>query len=236
MTGTGKHAQTDRLQDLLLECTGMQDFILGLAMLPVSLLGGTTPIACAITVQRDNILALAASSNGLARRLELTQQELDEGPSLAALRGQETVLVTPVGSGGHWARFANAARREGIRSILAVSVAGHPSAGFVLSCYSTSETTFDGTTVDAAREIAASMSRTVQIALSNGPEDVISDVWRTALQSRAVVDGAVALIMGQDRCTRAEALIRLQRGARTGNRTLLHEAGTVIKGTFPRAT
>lgn len=214
----------------------MQDFVLGLAMLPVSQLGGTTPIACAISVQRDSNISVAAGSDEQARRLDLLQQELDEGPSLAALRGRETVLVAPIRPDGRWAKFANAARGAGMRSILAVPVAESPSAGFVLTCYSTSETAFDGTTVEAVREIAVSMSRTVQIALSNNSNDLISDAWRAALQSRAVVDGAVALIMGQDRCNRAEALILLHQGARSGNRTLLHEASNVIDGKFSRGT
>lgn len=236
MTGIGNGPRTDQVQDLLLESAAMQDFVLGLAMLPVSLLGGTTPLVCAITVQRNNILSVAASSDGQARRLDRMQQELDEGPSLTALRSQEPVLVTPIRSDGLWATFANTARGEGMRSLLAVPVVESPSAGFVLSCYSTSETVFDDATVDAVREIAASMSRTIQIALSTDPDKPTSDAWRAALQSRAVVDGAVALIMGQDRCTRAEALILLHQGARTGNRTLLHEASKVIEGRFPRTT
>jgi GAF domain-containing protein len=236
MTGSGNRPHRGLLQDLLLESAAIQDFVLGLAMLPVSLLGGSTPLICAITVQRDNALSVAASSAGQARRLELLQQALDEGPSLVALRGQETVVVAPLRADGRWAMFADAARGEGMRSVLAVPVGGIPSVGFVLTCYSTSETVFDDATVDAVREIAASMSRTVQLALSDGPHRPASDGWRAALQSRAVVDGAVALIMGQDGCTRAEALILLRQGARTGNRTLLHEAGRVIEGKFPRTT
>lgn len=212
----------------------MRDFILGLAMLPVSLLGGSTPLACAVTVQRGNFLAVAAGSNEQTRRLELIQQELHEGPSLTALRSQETVLAAPLVADGPWPRFAAAALEEGMRAVLAVPVAQNPSSGFVVSCYSTTERVFDRATVDAVQEIAESMSRTIQIVLRDDPDERLPDGLRAALQTRAVVDGAVALIMGQDRCSRAEAMVLLHREARTENRTLLQEARKVIQGKFPR--
>jgi hypothetical protein len=78
------------------------------------------------------------------------------------------------------------------------------------------------------------MSQIVQIALGGHYRELGSEKWRAALKYRAVVDGAVALIISQDRCSRAEALSVLQRGARTSGRPLLEEAGKVIYGKFPR--
>ena len=235
MTGIGRNPDTDQLQDLLLESKGLPDFVLGLMLMSVSLLGGQAPLACSITLQRGTALARAASNSADATRLDLVQQELDEGPSLEALRSHGTVFAQDLQADNRWTRFSSTVQGEGMRSVLAVSMAVSDSVDAVLSCYSSSSEAFDDAVIHAVQETALSVSRALQTALSD-PRGLTSEKWRTALQSRAVVDGAVALIMAQERCSRAEALILLYRGARTTNQTLLEEAGKVIHGRFPGTT
>lgn len=235
MPGTGSETHTDQLQVLLLESKGMPDFVVGLALMSVSVLGGSTPLACSISLERGSVPAVAASNSEQATRLGLLQQELDEGPSLEALRRQDKVFVPDLQSDKRWTRFAGAVRGEGVRSVLAVPLAINDSARAVLSCYSTSGNTFDDAVIKAVQETSVSLSRALQMALITDPRDLASEKWRAVLQSRAVVDGAVALIMVQERCSRAEALILLRREAHAGNHTFLQEAGKVIHRQFPRA-
>lgn len=232
----GKNPSTAHLQDLLLESKGTPNFLLRLTLTSVSLLGSPTPLACSLSVQRGSVPEVLASSSAQAKRLDLLQHGLEEGPGMAALHGQDQVFVPDLHSDERWIRFANAASGEGIRSVLAVPIGAHDSVKAVLSCYSSAQDTLEPTIIDAITELAESMSRTVQLALNTPPRDLASEEWRAALQSRAVVDGAVALIMIQDRCSRAEALMYLHHGARTTGRPLLEEAGKIIHGEFPPAT
>lgn len=232
----GKNPSIGHLQDLLLESKGTPNFLLRLSLTSVSLLGGPTPFACSISVQRGKVPEVVASSSAQAKRLDLLQHGLEEGPCLAALRGQDRVFVADLHSDGRWRRFASAASGEGIRSVLAVPIGAYDSVKAVLSCYFSSQHTLEPTIIDAVQELAVSMSLTVQLALNTHSRDLASEEWRAALQSRAVVDGAVALIMIQDRCSRAEALMYLHQGARTSGRPLLEEAGKIVRGKFPRAT
>lgn len=230
----GKNPQTDQVWALPLESKGLSDFLLGLTLIGASLLGGESPLGCSISVQRGNVPTVLASSTERARRLDLLQHEVGEGPCLAALLGQSHMFVPGLNSNGRWASFADAARREGIRAVLTAPIDAGATAKAALSCYSTSQAAFDQSVTEAVQELAGSMSRTVQIALGSHSRDTGSEQWRAALKSRAVVDGAVALIIVQDRCSRAEAMMILQRGARTSGWPLLEEAGRVIYGKFPR--
>ena len=83
----------EQLQDLLLESPGFTEFLLGLTAISASLLGGQTPLLCAITVEREAGPATVASSTEAARALDERQYAYDNGPCLTALRQQHTVLI-----------------------------------------------------------------------------------------------------------------------------------------------
>jgi hypothetical protein len=234
MPGIAKNPQTGLVQDPLLESKALPDFLLGLTLMAASLLGGETPLACSISVQRANIPTVLASNSGRARRLDMQQHQVGEGPCLMALGGQSHVFVPDLQSNGGWASLADAARREGIRSVLAAPIDAGIPVKASLSCYSASPSAFEPSVIEAVQELARSMSQTVQIALRRPSRDAGSEKWRAALKSRAVVDGAVAVLISQDGSSRGEALSVLQRGARTSGEPLLEEAGKVIYGKFPR--
>lgn len=234
MPGITKKPQSGQVQNPLLESKGLPDFLLGLTLMAASLLGGETPLICSISVQRGKITTVLASNSERARRLDMLQHELGEGPCLVALGGQSHVFVPDLHSNGPWARFAAMARREGTGSVLAVPIDVGVPVRAALSCYSASQSTFEQSVVEAMQELAGSLSRIVQIALGSHSRDLGSEQWRAALKSRAVVDGAVALIIVQDQCSRAEAMMVLQRAARTSGRPILEEAGKVICGKSPR--
>ncbi|MFP3525422.1 hypothetical protein SB912_23325, partial [Pantoea sp. SIMBA_072] len=68
----------EQLQDLLLESPGFTEFLLELTAVSASLLGGDTPLLCAITVERSDGPATVASSSERARRLDERQYSFDD--------------------------------------------------------------------------------------------------------------------------------------------------------------
>lgn len=93
MPGIPKKPQTGLVQDPLLESKGLPDFLLGLTLTAASLLGGEAPLECCISVQRGKVPTVLASNSERARRLDLLQHEVGEGPCLVALGGQSNVFV-----------------------------------------------------------------------------------------------------------------------------------------------
>ncbi|MFJ4261596.1 GAF and ANTAR domain-containing protein [Paenarthrobacter nicotinovorans] len=220
----------EQLQDLLLENSGFADFLLGLTTISASLLGARDPMLCAITVERDTSPATVASSSDKARRLDEKQYALDDGPCLTALRNQRTVLIEDLRMDRGWRDYAERVAGEGVRSVLAVPIESEGASRAALNCYALTPGVFDKPTVAAVEAHAVSISKTLRLALRlhAGPE-VPEDV-KSALQSRAVVDAAVSLIMVQNLCSREQAMDLLRTAAVNNNRRIREIATEILRG------
>jgi len=210
----------EQLQDLLLESPGFTEFLLGLAALSTSLLGGDAPMLCAITVERTTGPATVASSSAEARSLDERQYAFDDGPCLTALRHQHTVLIPDLQSDDEWAWYAEAISDEGIQTILAVPIPTDNGSRSALNCYSTKADAFDAETVAAVEEHAASLSRILRLAMRVHAPNPYPEHLRSALRSRAIVDSAVSLIMLHNRCGHEAAAKLLQLASRSSNRRM----------------
>lgn len=231
MGGSDRSGPNDQLRNLLLKTQGLPDFLLGLSLLSASLLGEHRPLLCAITVQRNGVPAIVASSNDHARRLDQLQLTLNEGPCVSVLRWQHQVLVPDVEDDPRWSRFAAAVSGRGICSVLAVPITVGHSAKAVLSCYSFFPEAFDHATVDAVQNHAMLVSGSLRTALRLHEPDTDPELRGAAMESLAVVDSAVSLIMIRHRCSRDDAMAILLAETRSGTvkRTVREVAADVIQ-------
>lgn len=221
---------SDRMQDLLLESPGFPEFLLGLATISASLLGSDGPVTCTITVERDGAAATVASSSEEGRRLDETQYAFGDGPCLTAAREQRLVLITDLESDDRWSDYLKAALDEGVRSVLAVPVPTDPFSRAGLNCYASTMGAFREETVILLQKHAAAMSRILRIALRLHGAEVHPTHLRAALQSRAVVDAAISLIMLQHRGGRQGALGILHLAAKSTNRRIHDIATDIVRG------
>lgn len=203
------------LQDLLLESAGFSEFLLGLTTISASLLGKGGQLLCAITVERDDAPATVASSNDAAQQLDELQYALGDGPCLTALRTQRPVLIKDLTLDPDWSDYAQKVAGHGVRSILAVPIDADPPSRAAFNCYSLTAGVFQQATVEAILDYAATISKSLRLALRLHAPSPVPMHLRSALASRAVVDAAVSLIMAQNRCSRSMALELLQVTART---------------------
>jgi hypothetical protein len=227
-SGTGASPPTpEQLQDLLLESPGFTEFLLGLATITATRLGGPEPMLCTITVERDGAPATVASSGEDSKRLDEKQYAFDDGPCLTALRHGTTVLVPDVESDDRWAHYASAISGEGIRSVLAVPIPADPGSAAALNCYALATGVFDEATIGEVERQAAAMSRILRLALRVHPPEIYPEHLRSALKSRAIIDAAVSLIMVHNRCSREQAMELLHLAAMASD-TRLHAIATDI--------
>ncbi|MCU1518582.1 MAG: antitermination regulator [Pseudarthrobacter sp.] len=219
----------EQLQDLLLESPGFTEFLLELAAVSASLLGGDAPMLCAITVERSTGPATVASSSAEARTLDERQYAFDDGPCLTALRHQRTVLIPDLRSDDEWAWYAEAISDEGIQTILAVPIPTDNGSRSALNCYSTKAHAFDPVTVADVEEHAASLSRILRLAMRVHAPEPYPEHLRSALRSRAMVDSAVSLIMVHNRCGHEAAVELLQLASRSSNRRMHDIAQDILR-------
>lgn len=219
----------EQLQDLLLESPGFTEFLLELTAISASLLGGKTPLLCAITVEREGEPATVASSTEAARALDERQYAYDNGPCLTALRQQHTVLISDLQADEGWEWYAQAVADEGIRTVLAVPIMTDDGSRSALNCYSTRPGTFDPATVANIEEHASSLSRILRLAMRVHHSEAYPEHLRSALQSRAIVDAAVSLIMVHNRCGHEDAVKLLHLASRSSNRRLHDIAKDILQ-------
>ncbi|HSN37115.1 MAG TPA: GAF and ANTAR domain-containing protein [Arthrobacter sp.] len=213
-----------------MESPGFTEFLLGLTTVSATFLGGTEPMLCAITVERNGTPATVASSGEDARRLDEKQYAFDDGPCLTALRHGTTVLVPDVETATRWEHYASAVSGEGIKSVLAVPIATDPGSAAALNCYARTSGVFDEATIAEVERHAASISRILRLALKVHPAETYPEHLRAALKSRAIVDAAVALIMVQNRCSRERAMELLHVAARATDTRLHTIAADILQG------
>jgi GAF domain-containing protein len=219
----------EQLQDLLLESPGFTEFLLELAALSASLLGGNTPMLCAITVEQESGPATVASSSAEARSLDERQYAYDDGPCLTALRHQRIVHIPDLQTDQSWAWYAQAVLKEEIQTILAVPIPTDDGSRAALNCYSTKAHAFSPETIAAVEEHAKSLSRILRLAMRVHAPEPYPQHLRSALRSRAIVDSAVSLIMVHNRCSREAAVELLQLASRSSNRRMHDIAQDILR-------
>ncbi|MET3932699.1 GAF and ANTAR domain-containing protein [Arthrobacter sp. OAP107] len=229
-SGQNQAPTPEQLQDLLLKSPGFDEFLLELTVFSASKLAAPEPMLCAITVERDGRPVTVASSSDKARQMDEKQYGFDDGPCLTALREGRTVLVEDLGTSARWQRYSQAVTNEGVRSVLAVPIDAGPSAAAALNCYALSTSTFGAANVSAVESYSASLSRILRLALRVHRLPAPQDGLHTALQSRAVIDAALSLVMAQTRGSREEAAKLLHEMARSSKQQLKQIANDILNG------
>ena len=221
----------EQLQDLLLESPGFDEFLLELAVFSASQLAAPEAMMCAISVERAGRTITVASSSEGARRMDEKQYGFDDGPCLSAMREGRTVLVQDLGTSERWRRYSEAVTDGDVTSVLAVPIDAGADASAALNCYARSKDAFKAaTTVSAVEAYAASLSRVLRLALRVHRLAFLPEGLHGALQSRAVVDAALSLVMAQTHGSREEAAVVLHEMARSNRRQLKQIATDILNG------
>ncbi|MFC9350368.1 GAF and ANTAR domain-containing protein [Arthrobacter sp. NPDC057013] len=220
----------EQLQDLLLESPGFDDFLLELAVFSASQFAAPEPLMCAISVERDGRAITVASSSESARRMDEKQYGFDDGPCLTALREGRTVLVEDLRASARWRGYSDSVTDHVVASILAVPIDAGPGAAAALNCYARTTSAFDAATITAAETYAGSLSRVLRLALRVHRLAVLPEGLHGALQSRAVIDAALSLVMAQTRGSREEAAAVLHKMAQSNKQQLKQIATDILNG------
>lgn len=221
------------LQDMLLESRDFESFLLDLTLYSASRLGADGPILCAISVQRDGAPFTVSSSGDPARVLDERQYELDDGPCLTALRTGQIVKVDDLLADPRWQRYFQAIGHSGVRAVLAIPLEAGEGASAALNCFALHASAFGPDTVAGIKWYAQSLSRPLRLALRVHPSSEPPrnpEELRAALQSRATMDAALALVMAHTRSSREAAISLLQEAANARKVRLPALAMDIVSG------
>ena len=134
-----------------------------------------------------------------------------------------------------WPEWRSRAQAAGVESALAVPVpmpSGGPAAA--LNFYAFVPDAFDEDAVSLGQEMAQRAVRAIGLATWLVEQDRHAEDLRAAVGSRSVIDQALGIIMGQNRCGADEAFLIIRKASHNRNMKLRDVAAEIVTKTSGR--
>ncbi len=221
-------ASITEMQALLLGTETIQEFLAELAGLAILTVG--EGLSCGITMQPNGRPPTVASTDALAAQVDEVQYGLDQGPCLHALRTGTVVSIQDLASDQRWAAYAATALPHGIRSSLSLPLSQGSNSIGAFNLYSRVAGSFGQAATRRAERFVQNASGALSIAVRLADHVALTDQLRASLVSRAVIDQAIGVLMGQRRITAAEAFAILRTTSQNRNIKLRAFAAQIVEG------
>ena len=181
-------------------------------------------------VQRGKA-STVATTGPLALLLDERQYARGYGPCLDSIAGGEPLLVADMATETRWPDFAAEARKQGAGSSLSIPVPVQREVSAALNIYSTQSNAFDGDAVELASTFAAYAG----VGLANmhlyEAQGKVAEQLQAAMASRAVIEQAKGILMGQRGCSAERAFDVLVKLSQDTNRKLRDVAQALVDET-----
>jgi GAF domain-containing protein len=230
----GTASAAAELQELLLSTTDIEAFLQNLAGLAARSMGAD--LSCGLTLRRDGRPITVANSDDRAARVDELQYDQDDGPCLRSMRTAQTILIEDLAADDRWGDYRMHALAHGVRSSLSIPlhVDGQPLGA--LNLYATKPDAFEASARAQAERFAAEASRALALAVRLAHHTEMTAHLQSALSSRAVIDQAIGVIMGQNRCDADQAFALLRSASQHRNvklRIIAAEIVAAVSGKQP---
>jgi GAF domain-containing protein len=222
MDPTDAFAELGRIKLSETDLSGVLSTIAGLAKRTIP---GTAEVS--VTLVRGERAHTAAFTGDRARELDESQYDQGYGPCLAASASGGSLSLPDMATETRWPRWTPHAVEAGVHSSLSIGLPIHETVSGALNVYATEPDTFD----DDAVILAETFAGYAAVALANAHlYDVTATLaqhMQAAMESRAVIEQAKGIIMGERRCTAEQAFQILSKLSQDTNRKL-REVATLL--------
>jgi hypothetical protein len=216
------------MQTLLLESEDITEFLRGFTEVLARQLSLRGPTRwCAVTLLRDRKAATAVSSSPRAQALDELQNRFSDGPCMSAIRENTVVRAGDLREDGRWPAYQAAAVDQGVRAVLGLAFDLDEDARAGLNVYSATPHDFDPETVASIALELEQASNALRLAIRMAHDRESHADLRAAMEHRTVIDLAVGIIMGQNRCSQ-EAAVALLKDASNHRNIKLRELATEL--------
>jgi GAF domain-containing protein len=215
------------LQNALLSTESIEQFLHEMAVLSTRVVG--EGLSCGMTLRpRSRPPLTVACSDPLAAEADDVQYEMGDGPCLHAVRHGHSVRIDDMTSHERWAQFCQRAASLGIGSALAVPLFVDGASAGALNWYSRSPSAFSEADTRRAESFAAHASGALTLALRLAACTDLNNQLRESMDSRAVIDQALGVIMAKERCPQERAFGILRTVSQNTNVKLRDLASTIV--------
>ena len=216
------------LARISLNTESMESVLQRIAELAKQTLPGAAEVS--VSLISNDKATTAAYTGRLALDLDETQYGRGYGPCLEAATGGEVVEIVDAREETRWPDYAQAAVRRGSLCSISVPVPVVETVAAALNVYAVEAHAFD----DDARALGRTFASYAAAAVHNmhaysSARDLAEHLDR-AMQSRAVIEQAKGVLMGQRRCDATEAFAMLAAASQRSNRKLRDIAQAIVDG------
>jgi GAF domain-containing protein len=203
----------------------------GVLQLVADLAKRTVPGAheVSVTLLRGEKAHTAVFTGALALALDEWQYEDGDGPCLTASVTGATFSLSDLADERRWPAWAGRARKAGLGSSLSIGLPVYEAVRGGLNVYAAKPHAFD----DEAITQAQTFAEYAAVALANAhlydATATLAEQMKTAMASRAVIEQAKGIIMGDRRCSADEAFQILTKLSRDTNRRVRDVAATLVE-------
>lgn len=169
------------------------------------------------------------------REVDNIQYGIGQGPCISAAADRRTVMSGSLGDDARWPRFGPQVARLGVHSALSLPLITPSGVVGALNVYAHPHDTFD----DRAAELGGLFAVPAAIAVQNA--QVLAEARRLAqrlqkaLETRAVIDRAVGILMSRSGVAEQEALARLRTLSQHEQAKLPQTAQSIVDEAVKRA-
>ncbi len=215
-----------QLGRIVLDDQPLEATLSAVAQIAKALTGAATELS--ITLVHERAAATAAFTCQLAADLDERQQEQGHGPCLHAAAVNETVVIQDMATDPRWPAFAAKALAAGVQSSLSIPLqVGDKVAGSV-NLYAETAGAFDDREVELAQAFASYAAVALGNAQALERSQTLSTQLRQAIESRAAIEQAKGILMGQRRCSPDDAFDILRDMSQHSNRKLRDVAEALV--------
>jgi GAF domain-containing protein len=181
-----------------------------------------------VTLIRGKGAYTAAFTGDLAVALDEFQYEQSRGPCLDASRSGASLSLPDMAVESRWPQWAARARQAGVNSSLSIGLPIHETVTGALNIYAAKPDTFDQDAIILAQTFAGYAAVALANAHLYDVTATLAQHMQEAMESRAVIEQAKGIIMGDRRCTAEEAFRIISKLSQDTNRKVRDVAAALV--------
>lgn len=230
MTSSPEHELLLELQDLIIGTDSVAAFLGGLSVIAADAISRSAgaDVECGVTLNHSKKTATVGGSSPKAIHLDKIEQRVGDGPCILALKVKKPVLMADARTDPRWPGYQQSLLEEGCLSVLGVPMELSEEASAALNFFAPSTGVFTEQIIQEADRFAQIAGRAVRLAVRVGTAENAADNLAAAMTSRTAINLACGIIMGQNRCTQAEAMAILMKVSSHRNQKLRDIAEEIV--------
>lgn len=185
--------------------------------------------AVGVTLFRGGKATTRAATGGLAYEIDHFQYDIGEGPCLSAIHDQQMIEIEDMATEVRWPRFCRHAAERGTRSSLSFPLLVRGEALGALNLYARRAAAFSAADHDTGAMFATQAAVVVANSQTYGASVRLAAHLREALDSRAVIDQAMGILIARNGYSQDLAFAALRVTSQSENRKLHHVAQEIVR-------